>query len=98
MRQCASLLVDAIEHAQDTEPKSTGIIIAFLSHRRCRARMETTGFSIAIISATGSPESTVSSSRWTSDARPTPRQIETVHRMNDAGKPIVRETLAERLA
>jgi hypothetical protein len=53
-----------------TITRSTAIIIAFLSHRCCRARMETTGFSIATIGATGSPECTASSSRWTSDARP----------------------------
>jgi hypothetical protein len=82
-----------------TITRSTAIIIAFLSHRRCRAGMETTGFSIATIGATGSPESTVSSSRWTSDARPdatTDRDGASHARCWKTHSP--RETVAEGLA
>jgi hypothetical protein len=82
-----------------TITRSTAIIVAFLSHRRCRARMETTGFSIATIGATGSQECTASSSPWTSDARPdarTDRDGESHARRPKTHSP--RESLAERLA
>src|SRR5271166_1213031 len=69
--------------------RSTAILIAFLSHERCRARMQTTGFSIATIRA-GSQDLLLLRFDGLLMRDPAPQQIETVCRRQDAGKPIVR--------